>query len=195
MQRVRRAEILRKMLHLVTLCLPFGILYLPGDIAAMVFVSVAALMVGGEILRQKWPFLQWLLYKLFGSFMRASERQQFTGATYYCVSAVICLFLFDVHIAFTVTAFMIVGDAAAALVGLHFGKIRIASGKSIEGMLACIAACMLFWLLFPVTGLATSLAAAFLTGVLEILPLKINDNLFVPVTCGTILQTWLWLGW
>jgi dolichol kinase len=37
------------------------------------------------------------------------------------------------------------------------------------------------------------LAAAILTGVLELAPLRVNDNFAVPLVCGLILQTWT--GW
>lgn len=101
--------------------------------------------------------------------------------------------IFDRFIAFTVIVFMILGDAAAALIGMRFGRIRIASGKSLEGMLACIGTCLLFWCIFPVSGFAMALAGAVITGIFEMLPMKINDNLAVPLICGIILQTWA--GW
>lgn len=184
-----RTEILRKLLHLVALLIPFGILYLPGHAAAAVLIPVTAAVVAGDVLRRKWGVLERLFLKIFGGLLRPSEATQLTGATWYFVAGLICLFLFDRPVAFTAMAFMIVGDAAAALTGMRFGRIHITAGKSLEGTLACMAACVLFWCLFPVAGFAMALAAAILTGLLEMIPMKINDNLAVPIICGFVLQT------
>ncbi|MCF8103937.1 MAG: hypothetical protein K9K64_00495 [Desulfohalobiaceae bacterium] len=186
---MNRAEVFRKGLHLLALCIPFGIAYLPWHVAVSVLVPATVLLVASEILRKKWTFLQKYFLKIFKAFLRPEEKTQLTGATYFLIAGLLCILLFDRPIAYTVTAFMIVGDAAAALVGMHFGKIRLSSGKSLEGTAACVAACLLFWTLFPKTGFAMALTAAFLTGALELFLTGINDNLAVPVICGLILQT------
>ncbi|MCF8109639.1 MAG: hypothetical protein K9J81_11690 [Desulfohalobiaceae bacterium] len=190
---MNRAEILRKGLHLIALSIPFAIVSLPRDVAVAVLLPAAVLVVAAEILRKKWDPFQNYFLKLFKIFLRPAEKNHFTGATYFLIAGLLCLLLFDRSIAYTVTAFMIVGDAAAALVGMHFGRIRLSSGKSLEGTAACVAACLLFWTLFPKTGFALALTAALLTGILELIPTRINDNLAVPVICGLILQTVI--GW
>ncbi len=182
------AEVLRKLLHMVALCIPFGMAHLPRCKALTVFALLTSAILAGELLRKKWGFLQRLFVGLFGSFLRPSEKLHLTGATYFFISGLICLLLFDMPIAYTAMAFMIVGDAAAALVGMRFGRIRLNSGKTLEGTAACICACLLFWLFFPQTGFSAALVGAFLTGALELVPVKINDNLFVPVVCAFILQ-------
>lgn len=191
--KLNRAEIKRKLLHLLALGIPFSIAYLPRSTAIYIFVPLAAAMAAGELLRQKSSLFQKLFYALFATFVRPEEKTRFTGATYLFIAAAVCLLLFDMPIAYTVVGFMIVGDAAAALVGIQFGRIRISSGKSLEGTLACICACLFFWALFPKLDFYMALAAAVLTGILEIIPQKINDNLIVPVVCGLVLQTWM--GW
>ncbi|MBS3809343.1 MAG: hypothetical protein KGY38_04205 [Desulfobacterales bacterium] len=190
---LNRAEIKRKLLHLLALGIPFSIAYLTRPTAVYIFVSLAAAMAAGELLRQKIDFLQKLFLALFGTFVRPEEKTRFTGATYLFIAGAVCLVLFDMPIAYTVIGFMIVGDAAAALVGMQFGRIRISSGKSLEGTLACICTCLLFWALFPKLDFHMALAAAVLTGILEIIPQRINDNLIVPVVCGLVLQSWM--GW
>ena len=182
-------EILRKLLHLVALAIPFAILYLPRDTAIAVFLPATALLLAVDLLRQRWDFLQKLFLLLAGRFMRPAEKNGITGSTSYFLSGTVCLLFFDAYIAYTAMAFMIVGDAAAAIVGIKLGRIRLASGKSLEGSAACMGACLLFWLLFPQSGFYTALAAAILTTGLELVPVKrFNDNLFVPICCGLILQ-------
>lgn len=186
-------EINRKLLHFVALGIPLGIAMLPHKEAVALFVPLAFAMAAGEILRKRSRFLQNLFLKVFGSVLRQEEKQKVTGGTFFFISGAICLLVFDKPIAYTVMAFIIVGDAAAAMAGMKFGRLRTSSGKSLEGALASIAACLLFWILFPGIDFGFALIAAVLTGLLELLPLKIDDNLFVPVICGLILQTLV--GW
>ncbi|MFP4158913.1 MAG: diacylglycerol/polyprenol kinase family protein [Desulfobacterales bacterium] len=191
--RLNKPEINRKLLHLVALCIPFGIVLLPHHLAVTVFAFMACAMAAGEMLRRKSAILQGLFIAVFGSFLRPEEKHETTGGTYFFISGAICAAVFDAPIAYTAMAFSILGDAAAAIAGMKFGRIRIAGRKTLEGAIASVSACLLFWTVFPQTGFLTALAAAVLTSLLELLPLKINDNLAVPLICGFILQTWA--GW
>ncbi|MFW6334068.1 MAG: diacylglycerol/polyprenol kinase family protein [Desulfosalsimonas sp.] len=184
-------EIRRKLLHLAALGIPFGILYLPQP--APLFAALALAAVAAEILRKKIPPLQRLFLLIFGGVLRPEEEEKITGGTFFFISGAVCAALFDPAVAYTAMAFVIVGDAAAAIAGMKFGSLRFSSGKSLEGALASVAACLIFWMLFPATGFARALAAALLTGTLELLAVRINDNLFVPLICGLVLQTWA--GW
>ncbi|MFO7930468.1 MAG: diacylglycerol/polyprenol kinase family protein [Thermodesulfobacteriota bacterium] len=192
-KKLHKPEINRKLLHLAALCIPFSIVLLPHHLAVAVLFFLACAMAAGEFLRRKSVLLQKLFLTVFGSFLRPEEKQKTTGGTYFFISGAVCATVFDVEIAYTVMAFIIVGDAAAAIAGMKFGRVRISNGKSLEGALASLSACMLFWAVFPQTGFQTALAAALMTSFLETLPLKIDDNLAVPIICGFILQTWA--GW
>ncbi len=183
-----RNEFLRKLLHLFALAIPFSIVYFPRDVAIAVFIPITASLLAVDLLRQRWDLLQKLFLKVAGIFIRSKEKKSITGSTSYFISGTICLSFFDAYIAYTAMAFMIIGDAAAAIIGMNFGKIRLASGKSLEGSAACICSCLLFWFFFPQSGFYTALTAAFLTASLELIPTKFNDNIYVPVCCGLILQ-------
>lgn len=192
---LERAEIRRKMLHILALAIPFGIAYLPRHTAIAIFVPLAGLMVTGEMLRRKFAFLQKLFMAVFGRIVRPEEENRLTGGTCFFVSGALCLILFDPPIAFTVMAFIIIGDAAAAIVGMKLGRVRFSSGKSLEGAAACICACLLFWAAFPRIDFPMAAAAAVLTAGLELVPVQLDDNLTVPVVCGIILQVWTGWGW
>ncbi|MCF8111649.1 MAG: hypothetical protein K9J85_09200 [Desulfobacteraceae bacterium] len=191
--KLDKAEIRRKTLHLLALAIPFAIFYIPRPAAVCLLVPLGLAMLAGELLRKKYFFLQNLFLKIFGPVIRSREKEEITGGTYFFVAGAICLLIFDKPIAFTVMGFIIAGDAAAALAGMKFGRLRTSWGKSVEGVIASLLACIMFWALFPKIDFTPALAGALITGFLEFLPLKINDNLFVPIICGLILQTWI--GW
>jgi dolichol kinase len=208
-----KAEINRKMLHLLALLMPAGIFYGPKIMgfakwtAPLILACLFLLSTLLERLRFAFPAVQNAYRICFHLLMRTNEDNKTTGATYIIGGAMICsvVFVDSPDISFMVLVLFILGDAAAALVGLSIGRVRIL-GKSLEGSAACLGLClMLFAVLFPNIPLLldhwqgkvsfplmviTSLAIT----VLELIPVKItrsftlNDNLYVPVCTGLILK-------
>ncbi|MCL2182211.1 MAG: hypothetical protein FWB85_01925 [Chitinispirillia bacterium] len=212
-----KEEITRKLLHLFALIMPAGLFYFPRwefypywlSAALLAFFVAGSIIV--ETLRFRVPAVQALFYKCFGHMLRTEEKGKVTGSTYVVGAALICSLIFwDEplrHISFMVLTMFILGDAAAALVGISIGRIKIGR-KSLEGSLACFLLCMiLFYALFPhlphllplawqaskANMLWIALAASFSITIFELVPLKItskltiNDNLAVPVITGLII--------
>lgn len=79
------------------------------------------------------------------------------------------------------------GDGLASLVGKAVGRIRLpfTGGKSLEGSLACFLA--VFLISVVITGrTAESIAIASVATVVEAMPLKDWDNIFLPATVGAV---------
>jgi dolichol kinase len=142
-------EIGRKLLHLFALLMPAGIFYapqlnlspaLPSIILAALFVSSVVL----EFARFRVPAIQNLFMTAFGSMLRKEESFKITGSTWIIGAAFLCSVLFakTPYISFIVLSLFVLGDAAAALVGISIGRIKIGK-KSLEGSLACFGICVL----------------------------------------------------
>ncbi|MCB9481028.1 MAG: hypothetical protein H6680_04300 [Desulfobacteraceae bacterium] len=210
--KLEKAEILRKLLHLFALTMPFGIYYIPNYFGlskwfpAITLGGVFILSLLTEILRFKSPVIQKIFIKLFGSMMRKKEEFSITGSTYIICSGFLCsvIFVNRPEIAFISLFSFIIADAAAALVGIEFGRIKIRN-KSLEGSFACFfTAFVLVYFLFPVFpflmenfggafSLEASIKISFIIAFLEFYSLKffkydINDNLYVPVLCGLAIS-------
>lgn len=182
-------EVYRKLLHVVALAIPFGIYYLPHRVALIALFLLAAGSVTVELVRKCSPGVNALFSCWLHRFLRVEEHSRFTGATYLFLGGFLCVLLYDRDVSFISLSYIILGDAAAALIGINFGRTRIGK-KSIEGSLACAGICILFWLLFPRVPLTQGVAAAFLTAALELAPIPVNDNLLVPLVTGSLLQFW-----
>ncbi len=212
-----RQEVNRKLLHVLSGSLiPLGIFYLPWlegigpAIPAAILGVILTAFLAVEFARLRWPPMQRLFFSMAGHALRKEESTKLTGATYIFASAFLCslVFMDRPDIAAMVLCMFVLGDAAAALVGQAWGRIRI-GGKSLEGSLGCFALCVaLFYGAFPfmpglleawggrmplVVVLVTSLA----TTLLELFPVRLpgrvvlNDNLTVPVVTG-LLMLWLY---
>lgn len=206
-----KEEIGRKLLHLFALLMPIGILYLPkwfhsGYAAPLLLALILAVCLAVEYFRSNDPAVQDIFVRFFGSILRKEESTMITGTTWIVGSALLCsiLFIRHPHIAFIALTLFVLGDAAAALVGLSIGKTKIGK-KSLEGSLGCFFLCLgLFYFVFPhVPGLLDAWGGkspavmiwtvSFVVTIFELIPLKItrdltiNDNLAVPVIAGFVM--------
>ncbi|MAK28604.1 MAG: hypothetical protein CMI22_09645 [Opitutae bacterium] len=206
-QGLTKEEVNRKLLHGVAVVLPVGIFYGPALLGVSeervcfgVFVLLAAALLI-ELLRfRNQAFLNRFM-KWFGSMMRESELRQLTGATYVLAGSGICSLISlrgesAAAACFLGLTLFILGDAAAALVGKAFGRMKI-GGKTVEGALGCFLLCMALacWVFpslpdflakwgTPFT-LLQMLVIATSVSLLELFPIRIgrmvlNDNLYVP---------------
>jgi dolichol kinase len=204
-----REEIQRKLFHLIALLMPVGILYGPRWSFSPLFMPIVLFVIFTvsmivEVFRFRNPFIKKLVLSAFGSMMRKEELcSKISGSTWVIGAAFLCSILFKGHrsISFIALTLFIIGDAAAAIVGIRFGRIKIGN-KSLEGSIACFIVCVvLFYGVFPVipglldawggrASLISIVAVSTVITVFELIPLRfsrsfaINDNIAVPVIAG-----------
>jgi dolichol kinase len=194
-----RAELVRKALHMGALLLPMGILWLGRPTAAALLAALAAVAVAADVARHRVEPVHQFICWVFAPIMRPEEKPPLggpivlNGATWMCVAAALCATLFPAPVAASALAILMVGDAAAALVGRRFGRHRYpGSGKSLEGSLAFVLAGGVTALPFAMTaepplGLGVLAVGAVVAAVVEALPIPINDNVVVPLTAGVVM--------
>ena len=180
-------ELLRKTTHLAGFFIP--LLYIVLDKSTMIFIAgaFAGIAVIVEFLKWVSKSFRELFFRFFEFILRRHERKgAITGATYYIISTFLCIVIFDKHIAIVSIFFIVLGDTAAALVGKAWGRTKLIGSKSLEGSIACFIVCAvisLFWI-DPVVGLT----GAFVATLAELLPLRLDDNLTVPLISGAVMQ-------
>jgi dolichol kinase len=205
--RLRREEVLRKVLHLFSGALVPGLLFLPplGEALRPALAgALLLLLLGAELLRLRFAPAQGLFVKICGPALRPEERGRMTGATHLMAGVFLCsvLFIGRPEVSFMALCAFIWGDAAAALVGQSLGRVRIGK-KSLEGSMACFLLCLFLfaWAFGRVPGLLekrlpfpAAAAAALCVCLLELIPLRLNrrisldDNLVVPPLSGLLLM-------
>jgi glycerol-3-phosphate acyltransferase PlsY len=108
------------------------------------------------------------------------------GSTYFLFSTILTILLFPKSIAIASLFILIVADTAAALVGRGIGRISI-FGKTLEGSLAFFFSSLLIVWIYPNLNRFPGGLAALGATVIEILPIKVNDNLTIPLVAGAIM--------
>lgn len=148
--------------------------------------------VAFDTLRFRSHFLKKLFVCLFGIFMRDYEARRFTGASFLLIASFFALLLFGNTIGAIAITFLAIGDPVARFVREKFGKTKLFY-KTLEGALACLAVIILagsvwVWCGWPINYLVM-LAGAVVATFMQTVPLRVDDNLTVPLFSGLVM--WL----
>jgi diacylglycerol kinase (CTP) len=157
-----------------------------------VLAALTAVATAIDASRFIFPKFNYFIFRHFRAFIRESERNTITGTPPYLMGMLGSFFLFSLPVAVCSIIFLACGDVSATIVGERWGTTKISGIKSLQGTIAFFAASLLsgavagvYWqgLPFPVVA-----AGALTASVVEILPLKFNDNLTIPIISGAVMQ-------
>ena len=185
-------ELIRKGIHLFSLSIPTIYFFISKNWALALLVPVTAAFIIIDVARYYVPSVTQWFYRWFGWLLRRrefdSDNKRLNGASNVLISALLCVFIFPKVVAINAFAILIISDTTSALIGRRFGRHRFL-GKSFEGSLAFFVSAVLVILLapkidrIPMEYLIGFIAAAIGT-VVEALPIKIDDNLTIPLSVG-----------
>jgi glycerol-3-phosphate acyltransferase PlsY len=191
--------IIRKLYRLVLLLVVIIYYYWPKKYVILSVSIVFALVLTLDLIRLTKPSTNEVvkrIFKPFAIFMRyiakKEELRDFSGTTYSLMGCLIIVALMPKVVGITAILFNIFGDLFATIVGKTIGKVKIVNNKTLEGSIACFVSMFLvvlwshFKLFLP---WIPGLAGAFIGTVIELVALKLNDNLTIPILSGVTM--WL----
>lgn len=181
-----RHELQRKSFHLAMIVVPVWVWLVPHNQAVLGLILATFATVAVDLLRLTDHRLRRFFLRLFRSLIRPHEEEHLLGSTHYMIAALLSVVVFDRPIAIAALAFLVLGDAAAAIIGKRFGRPRY-WGKSPHGSLACLGVCLALgmWL---VADPRIALAGAVAATVAEAMPSPLDDNMRVPIFSGMVMQ-------
>lgn len=157
--------------------------------------TVACLIYLFEQIRIAYPHLSQKMEWLSRLLLRAEEQVKESSMVPYVIATLLTILTFPKMIALIAIYTLAVADPLSALVGIRFGKHKIVSGKSLEGssafFVATFAICLgvLQGFNHPASlmqQMGFSFFVAFFGSVFEMLPIRIDDNLTIPISIGFI---------
>lgn len=183
----------RKLYHLLGGLGLLSLYYLLGRRNALICYAVlflAALAI--DVTRLKVQAFNLFIQAHFSSFIRKNEANRLTGTAPYVLGIGLTLLLYRTDIAAAAICFLAFGDVAATTVGERYGRTKIAGEKSLEGTLAFVVAAVLSGALLNVAGIhlmhGLILAGALVAAAAELQPLRVNDNIVIPVVSGGAME-------
>jgi dolichol kinase len=181
----------RKAIHLSSISIPLGMLYLPLVWGRRILIVIALTLLVVDLVKIHQPKARSYFTAFFGHLIRRHEHGGITSSTYLVISALLATYLFEREVAAAALVFLIVGDTLAAIVGKAWGRTRIFD-KTLEGFLAgFVTSLAAAWLIVPVIPLPALAIAALVAAIVEILPIPVDDNFRIPLVAGLVLE-WLW---
>jgi dolichol kinase len=181
-----RRELQRKSFHLAMIVVPVWVYLMPHTTALLGLILATFATVAIDLLRLSDHRLRRFFLRLFRSVIRPHEEEHLLGSTHYMIAALLSVVVFDHEIAIAALAFLVLGDAAAAIIGKRFGRPTF-WGKSPQGSLACFVVCLAVgWPLLGSPWLA--LVGAVTATVAEAMPSPLDDNMRVPIFGGIAMQ-------
>ena len=180
-------EIRRKMVHLATLIIPIGYALTSRETTLIFVIPLFLGLLGIDLFRHFHSGTAALFNRFFfGRVLREEEKPTLMGSTYFLFSTILAVLLFPKPIAITSLLILILSDTAAALVGKAIGRVRI-FGKTLEGSAAFFLTSLLIVWFFPNLNRFSGTLAALGGTLIELAPIRLNDNLTIPLVTGAIM--------
>ena len=156
---------------------------------ALVFVTSVFLFF--DITRLRMPIFNTWFTKWFALVIREEERIRLTHASYFLLGCLLTALVFPREIASLAILFAALGDPAANVVGTWKGYTKFWT-KSIEGSLACLIVCVIVGMAVVIfTGrpvMVVAVMGAIFAMIFELLPLRLNDNITMPIGSASIMM-------
>ena len=158
-------------------------------VLSAIFVGATAL----DFARIRSNSLNDFFFRHFSKFLRESEKGKLSGTPWYVLGVLCAAALYPLPVAVYAVMFLACGDVAATTVGEKWGSVKFpGSVKSVQGSAAFFLAAFIAGLVirsyfFPAS-LSAIAAGAFTAALVEVLPIKINDNLTIPVISGAVMR-------
>jgi dolichol kinase len=125
-------------------------------------------------------------------FVRAEEQVRESAMTPFAIAVLLTILATPKPAALIAISTLAIADPLAAVVGIRFGRRRLAPNRSLEGSAAffaatvAIAAAVLRWstaaAAWPIAGSAAAIGGVAVAN--ELLPLRVDDNLTIPIVVG-----------
>jgi diacylglycerol kinase (CTP) len=156
-----------------------------GTIACVVYIVDRVRIAYPETVARRAPWVNRL-------FLRAEEEVREAAMTPFAIAVLLTILTVPKLAALIAIYALAIADPLAAVVGIRFGRRRITHNRTIEGSFAfftataLIAAAVLRWgsSAAPATIAGVSFAIGLLAVAWELLPLRIDDNLTIPLFVG-----------
>lgn len=134
-------------------------------------------------------------------FLRGEEYLKESSAMPYAMALLLTIITFPQPIALVAIFTLATGDPLSAIFGIRFGKHHIVKHKSVEGSIAFFISAFIctfgvFFLTYGETYMGKILGVSFLLALFstlfEMIPLKLDDNLTIPLFVAVFL--WILCG-
>jgi dolichol kinase len=166
------------------------IIHVFGTIACLVYVFDRVRIAYPEVVAKYAPAVNRLL-------VRAEEQVRESAMTPYAIAVLLTILTVPKPAALIAIYTLAIADPAAAIVGISWGRHKLLPERTLEGTLAFfgVTLAVAILVLSSATGVSMwtivpmALTIALAAGAFDLVPLRIDDNLTIPLFVG--FTTWI----
>ncbi len=189
-----RKELFRKAIHIFGFSIPFISIVAGVYFAVAIIIALAVAYSISEHFRLKGrnlPVLTTVTKMAMRDVATTGEEKKNTfvkAPLYFAAGILASLMIFPAPFNYAAIAVITLGDGFASIAGRLYGKNKIpcTGGKTVEGSLAGFVCAFAGAAIF--VSPATALIAAIIGMAIELLPLRVTDNLTVPLLSGLTIS-------
>ncbi len=179
-------EIIRKVFHVSGITVPLVYFYIGRDYAIL-YTSAALLgFIVLELVRTRAHSL-FPLRRTADLIERQKEKTAIAAYIYFSIAAVLCLYFFEAVPVIVGLSAALLGDAAAAVIGIWLGRHKLKSGKSLEGSAAGVAVVIAIAYALNCNP-ATIVVSGLVFLIIDLVELGIDDNFTAPLAMVVAVQ-------
>lgn len=167
--------------------------YLLGFIACIVYIF--------EQIRLNYPEIAVKFESYTKYLLRAEEQLNESAQVPYIMGLLLTILSFPKPIALVSICILAVADPLSALIGIKYGSTKIGPRKSLQGSIAFFVAsllsasyCLSLYYPYGLNLFGLCLSVAFIVTLFELIPIRIDDNLTIPLfsAAATWFLFWPW---
>jgi dolichol kinase len=187
-ETILQREFVRRTIHISGILVPLISIIIGKTNTVVILVALSIIYSASEYLRAKGRALP-IINRITENAIRSEEKtSRFAFAPLaLALGASASLLIFPTPINYASIVIVSIGDAVASTAGGAVGRSRIPynSSKSIQGTVIGLVAAFAVSLLFvsPILALVGSVVGMLV----ESLPLRVNDNITIPILAGTAM--------
>ncbi|MBL7014037.1 MAG: hypothetical protein ISR83_06425 [Candidatus Marinimicrobia bacterium] len=187
MKPIPMSEYARKGIHLISSFIPLFYLWF-SPTKEIILSGIGLLILFSILLEYGRKHSEWgkRIFKNYFNFMLRQHESKgaLTGASWVLIGMFITILLFQKFIAILALLFMVFGDTFAALIGKKF-PFGLVGDKTISGMIGgIIVICFVSYLFRGYVPFLPAVGGAIVAMIVEILPIRLDDNLTIPLSAG-----------
>jgi dolichol kinase len=193
----------RRLIHMangVAIATAYALLFTHRQVVH-VFGTIACVVYILDRVRIHYPELLQRIPWVNSAFFRAEEQFKESAMIPYAIAILLTILTFPQEIALIAIYTLAIADPVSAMVGITWGRRHVVPEKSVEGSLGFLVVTFLVTVgvlrVFTVATAGQMVGAGLLIGFAatawEMLPIRIDDNLTIPLFVGFVAWIACWL--
>jgi len=159
---------------------------------ALIFLGICiTVFFIGEYFRQSEDenILSYIAKTMMNAALRGNEVAGYVATLFFLIGSIIVILFLPSEFAIGSILVATVGDPSAVLIGRRYGRHKWNHNpkKSLEGSGAMFLVSALVLIITGFVPIMAALVASLCATLFESLPLKVSDNLIIPLICGMVL--------